>query len=202
MPSILAIRYHLYPILYRLSLIMQPQLKTILDILKTKGHTQYGREAVSQLEHALQCATLAETHHRSPDLITACLLHDLGHLLHDLGEDVADRGLDDRHEYRAMPLLQTLFQPAVTEPIRLHVDAKRYLCAVDSTYWEALSPASKRSLELQGGIFSPEAAASFITQPYAEDAVQLRIWDDRAKVANLSTPDLEYFTPILVSCLT
>jgi predicted HD phosphohydrolase len=130
------------------------------------------------------------------------LLHDLGHLLHNLGEDVADRGLDDRHEYRAMPLLQTLFKPSVTEPIRLHVDAKRYLCAVDSTYWEALSPASKRSLELQGGIFSPEAAAAFIAQPYAADAVQLRIWDDRAKVANLSTPNLEHFTPILVSCLT
>lgn len=181
---------------------MQPQLKTILEILATKGNTQYGREAVSQLEHALQCATLAEMSDRSPDLITACLLHDLGHLLHNLGEDVADRGLDDRHEYRAMPLLQTLFNPSVTEPIRLHVDAKRYLCAVDSTYWEALSPASKRSLELQGGTFSPEAAASFIAQPYAEDAVQLRIWDDRAKVANLFTPDLEHFTPILVSCLT
>lgn len=180
---------------------MQAQLNRILEILTTRGNTQYGREAVSQLEHALQCATLAETADRSPDLITACLLHDLGHLLHDLGEDVADRGLDDRHEYRAMPLLQTLFKPSVTEPIRLHVDAKRYLCAVDSTYWEGLSPASKRSLDLQGGVFSTEAAAFFIAQPYAEDAVQLRIWDDRAKVANLSTPDLEHFTPILVSCL-
>lgn len=181
---------------------MQPQLNRILEILAAKGNTQYGREAVSQLEHALQCATLAETSDRSPELIAACLLHDLGHLLHDLGEDVAARGLDDRHEYRAMPLLQTLFKPAVTEPIRLHVDAKRYLCVVDSAYWNALSPASKRSLELQGGIFSSEAAASFIAQPYAEDAVQLRIWDDRAKVAQLSTPDLEHFTPILTSCLT
>jgi phosphonate degradation associated HDIG domain protein len=181
---------------------MLPQLKAILELLTTKGHTQYGREAVSQLEHALQCATLAEMDDRTPDFITACLLHDLGHLLHDLGEDVADRGLDDRHEYRAMPLLQTLFKPSVTEPIRLHVEAKRYLCAVDSTYWDALSPASKRSLELQGGIFSPEAAALFIAQPYAEDAVQLRIWDDRAKIAKLSTPDLDHFTPILVSCLT
>jgi phosphonate degradation associated HDIG domain protein len=180
---------------------MQPQLNQILEILKTKGNTQYGREAVSQLEHALQCATLAEMGDRSPELITACLLHDLGHLLHNLGEDVADRGLDDRHEYRAIPLLQTLFQPAVTEPIRLHVDAKRYLCAVEPTYWDTLSPASKRSLELQGGIFSAEAAALFIAQPYAEDAVQLRLWDDCAKVADLPTPDLEHFTPILVSCV-
>ncbi len=181
---------------------MQSQLNTILEILATKGNTQYGREAVSQLEHALQCATLAETSDRPPAMIAACLLHDLGHLLHHLGEDVAERGLDDRHEYRAMPLLQPLFQPSVTEPIRLHVDAKRYLCAVDSTYWDTLSPASKRSLELQGGIFSPEAAALFIAQPYAEDAVQLRIWDDRAKFPQWPTPDLEHFTPILVSCLT
>lgn len=181
---------------------MQPQLKRTLDILTTKGNTQYGQEAVSQLEHALQCATLAETADCSPNLVVACLLHDLGHLLHDLGEDITERGLDDCHEARAMPLLQTLFNPFVTEPIRLHVDAKRYLCAVDLVYWDALSPASKRSLELQGGRFSPKAAASFITQPYAEAAVQLRIWDDRAKVANLPTPDLEHFTPILVSCLT
>lgn len=181
---------------------MQPQLKLILDLLAVKGNAQYGREAVSQLEHALQCATLAEAHDRAPDLIAACLLHDLGHLLHTLGEDVADRGLDDRHEYRALPLLQPLFKPSVTEPIRLHVDAKRYLCAVDSTYWDTLSPASKRSLELQGGIFSPEAAALFIAQPYAEEAVQLRLWDDRSKVPDLLTPDLEHFTPILVSCLT
>lgn len=181
---------------------MQPQLKLILEIFATKGNAQYGREIVSQLEHALQCATLAEAADRSPELITACLLHDLGHLLHDFGEDVADCGLDDRHEHRAMPLLQMLFKPSVREPIRLHVEAKRYLCTVDSTYWDALSPASKRSLELQGGSFSSDAAASFIVQPYAEDAVQLRIWDDCAKVANLSTPDLEHFTPILIACLT
>ena len=181
---------------------MQPQLNRILEILTTQGNAQYGREAVSQLEHALQCATLAETSDRTPSLISACLLHDLGHLLHDLGEDVADRGLDDRHEYRAMPLLQTLFQPSVTEPIRLHVDAKRYLCAVDSIYWDTLSPASKRSLELQGSIFSAEAAASFIAQPYAKDAIELRIWDDRAKIPDLQTLDIEHFTPVLVSCLT
>lgn len=180
---------------------MPPELQRVLDILATRGNAQYGREAVSQLEHALQCATLAEESDRSPDVITACLLHDIGHLLHNLGDDVAERGLDDRHEYRAMPLLQSLFKPSTTEPIRLHVDAKRYLCAVDSSYWVSLSPASKRSLELQGGIFSPEVADSFIAQPYAEDAVQLRIWDDRAKVASLSTPDLAHFIPVLVSCL-
>ena len=176
---------------------MQQSLTDILDLLTTKGCAQYGQEAVSQLEHALQCATLAETANRSDDLITACLLHDFGHLVHNLGEDAAVRGLDDRHEYRAIPFLQSLFSPAVTEPIRLHVEAKRYLCAVDPAYWASLSPASKCSLELQGGIFSPTAAAEFIQQPHAKDAVQLRIWDDRAKVAQLKTPPLEHFTPLL-----
>ncbi|MBD2464148.1 phosphohydrolase [Oscillatoria sp. FACHB-1407] len=180
---------------------MTYSLAKILDILTAKGGAQYGREAVSQLEHALQCATLAESANRSAELISACLLHDLGHLIHDLGEDVADRGIDDRHEYRAIPVLATLFSPAVTEPIRLHVEAKRYLCAVDPTYWDSLSPVSKHSLELQGGVFSPEAAAQFIQQPYAKEAVQLRVWDDRAKVPQAATPDLNHFVPILNRCL-
>lgn len=180
---------------------MQNSLTDILNILSTKGSAQYGREAVSQLEHALQCATLAETANRSNEMIAACLLHDLGHLIHSLGEDAAVHGLDDRHEYRAIPLLQEMFGPAVTEPIRLHVDAKRYLCAVNDTYWDALSPASKRSLELQGGIFSPEAAEAFIQQPYAQDAVQLRIWDDSAKIPDLQTPPLEHFASVVQRCL-
>lgn len=177
---------------------MQKSLTHILDILVTKGHAQYGQEAVSQLEHALQCATLANEANRSDEMITACLLHDFGHLVHSLGEDAALRGLDDRHEYRAIPFLQRVFSAAVTEPIRLHVEAKRYLCAVNPVYWDTLSPASKRSLELQGGMFCVTAAEEFIRQPYAKDAVQLRIWDDRAKVAKLATPPLDHFTPLLV----
>ncbi|HEY9699108.1 MAG TPA: phosphonate degradation HD-domain oxygenase [Trichocoleus sp.] len=179
---------------------MQPTLDLILQLLETKGNAQYGGEAVNQLEHALQCAMLAETNNRSPELITACLLHDIGHLIHNLGENVAKQGVDDRHEHRAIPVLQTLFSAAVTEPIRLHVEAKRYLCAADSTYWDTLSDVSKRSLELQGGIFSLEAAQEFIQQPYAEDAVQLRIWDDRAKVPHFTTPTLDHFASILRTC--
>jgi predicted HD phosphohydrolase len=93
--------------------------------------------------------------------------------------------------------LEKLFPAAVTIPIQLHVAAKRYLCAVDGDYWDSLSVASKRSLELQGGAFSPVAAAEFIQQPHAEQAVQLRRWDDLAKVPNLPTPDLEHFLPNL-----
>jgi phosphonate degradation associated HDIG domain protein len=179
---------------------MQPTLDLILNLLATKGDAEYGGETVTQLEHALQCAALAETNNCSPELITACLLHDIGHLIHNLGENVAERGIDDRHEYRAIPFLQALFDAAVTEPIRLHVEAKRYLCAINSIYWDGLSDTSKHSLELQGGIFSPGAAQKFIQQPYARDAVQLRIWDDHAKIPQLITPTLEHFVPIIRTC--
>lgn len=172
-------------------------INQILDLYRRRGQAQYGGEAVSQLEHALQCATLAEDNGESPELITACLLHDLGHLVHHLGDDPAQRGIDDRHEYRAIPVLETLFPEAVTTPIRLHVAAKRYLCAIDEGYWAALSPASKLSLELQGGIFSKTMADTFIDQLNAPQAVRLRRWDDQAKVENLKTPDLDHFQPIL-----
>ncbi|WP_448560707.1 HD domain-containing protein [Trichothermofontia sp.] len=133
--------------------------------------------------------------------MTACLLHDLGHLVHTLGEDAATQGIDDRHEYRALGYLHPLFPPAVTEPIRLHVAAKRYLCATDSTYWEQLSENSKQSLKLQGGPFSALEVAEFLAQPYALQAVQLRRWDDQAKVPNLPTPPLESFWQIAITTL-
>ena len=174
---------------------------SILEILSTKGHEQYGTEAVSQLEHALQCATLAKTSNATPELITASLLHDFGHLVHTLGEDAAERGINDRHEDRAIPYLKDLFSRAVTEPIRLHVNAKRYLCAIDEEYWDSLSPASKLSLELQGGIFSEREARVFIEQPHAKDAVQLRIWDDLAKDPNMETLELKSFLTVLEACV-
>lgn len=180
---------------------MKPSLEEITRLLTQNGTAMYGQEAVSQLEHALQCAALAEAASESHEMIVACLLHDLGHLTHNLGEQAADEGIDDRHEYRAIPYLRHLFDLGVTEPIRLHVDAKRYLCFADKDYWATLSPASKTSLELQGGIFSAEAAATFITQPHAKKAVQLRIWDDQAKVPAKGTPNLAHFTQIMAACV-
>lgn len=96
----------------------------------------------------MQCAALAETSNSSPELITASLLHDFGYLVHNFGEDAAERGIGDRHEDRALGYLSKIFLLAVTEPIRMHVKAKRYLCAVNQDYWASLSPASKISLEL------------------------------------------------------
>ena len=175
-------------------------IQAILETLSIHGHAQYGGEALTQQQHALQCATLAESARSSPSLVVACLLRDFGHLVHTLGEDAAERGIDDCHEEIAFPYLRKLFSTAVTEPIRLHVKAKRYLCAVDEEYWNSLSPASKLSLELQGGIFSEAEAAEFIAQPFAKDAVQLRIWDDFAKNPDYCTPQLEHFLPVLMLC--
>ncbi len=172
---------------------MRLTIPKICELFWQKGHNSYDGEVVSQLEHALQCATLAESANSSSETIAACLLHDLGHLMHDFGKDAAERGIDDRHEYRAIPYLRLLFSPAVTEPIRLHVQAKRYLCCVDSHYWEALSEASKLSLEIQGGQFSTQEAEAFIAQPYAQEAVQLRLWDDGSKVVGKPTASFTHF---------
>jgi phosphonate degradation associated HDIG domain protein len=172
---------------------MSAILDQVSQMLTLGSDRRYGGEAVSQLEHALQCAFLAEQAGKSPELITACLLHDIGHLLRHLNEGAPQKGKDDKHEDLGAQFLSSSFGPAVVEAVRLHVNAKRYLCLVDKDYWASLSPISKYSLELQGGIFSEEEAAAFIEQPYAQDAVQLRIWDDQAKIQGLATPDLSHF---------
>ena len=123
----------------------------IEHLFATRGGEQYSGEPVTQLEHALQCALLAEQQGADDALVAAALLHDLGHLLHDLGETPTLRGVDDVHQYRAIPFLRGLFAEPVLGAIRLHVDAKRYLCATRPGYLAALSDDSKRSLALQGG---------------------------------------------------
>ena len=165
----------------------------ILEILETSGAEQYGDEAVSQLQHALQCAHLAECSGAPDPLVVAALLHDFGHLIHKLGEDAARRGIDDRHEVLGRKYLARWFDEDVTAPIGLHVDAKRYLCATDPAYFDTLSPASVRSLELQGGPFSEAGAAAFIAQPYAQDALAVRRWDKQAKDPEAVTPGLDRY---------
>ncbi|MDB5874905.1 MAG: hypothetical protein JWQ07_4347 [Ramlibacter sp.] len=168
-------------------------LADIDQLFASRGGEQYSGEGVTQLEHALQCALLAEGESAGDELVTAALLHDLGHLLHDLGETPTLHGMDDIHQYRALPFLRGLFSDAVLLPIKLHVDAKRYLCAVRPGYFAALSDDSKRSLGLQGGIFNEGQAEAFITQSGAGSAVRLRVWDEQAKVAGLPTPPLAHF---------
>jgi len=176
---------------------MALSLSDICILFGRKGGRAYSGEPVTQLEHALQTAARAEEAGAPPALITAALLHDLGHMLNDQGETPTLRGVDDLHQYAALPFLRPLFADDVLAPIRLHVDAKRYLCATRDGYFDALSADSKRSLALQGGIFTPEEADAFIAQPFAADAVAVRLWDDLAKVANAATKPLAHFVVAL-----
>jgi phosphonate degradation associated HDIG domain protein len=168
-------------------------LSDIESLFAQRGGEQYTGEPVTQLEHALQTAWLAEQDGADDALVTAALLHDLGHLLHDLGATPTLQGVDDVHQFRALPFLRGLFVDGVLDAIKLHVDAKRYLCATRAGYSDSLSDDSKRSLALQGGIFDDAQAQAFIAQAGAQQAVRLRIWDDQAKAAGLATPPLSHY---------
>ncbi|CAN5458775.1 HD domain-containing protein [soil metagenome] len=172
---------------------MALSLDDIETLFARHGAAQYSGEPVTQLEHALQTAWLAEQTDADDELVTAALLHDLGHLLNDQGESPTLRGIDDLHQYFALPFLRGVFSDRVLLAIQWHVDAKRFLCATRPDYHAALSDDSKRSLLLQGGIFSPAEAASFIAQENADDAVKLRLWDDSAKAPQLQTPPLAHY---------
>ena len=164
----------------------------IFALYRRRGGATYG-EGVTQLEHALQTAWLAERAGAGAGLIAAALLHDIGHLLHDLPENIAEQGIDTQHESLGSAWLSQHFGLEVSEPVRLHVAAKRYLCATDPGYLGALSDASKLSLSLQGGAMTLRQAAEFAAGPAAASAVSLRHWDDEAKVRGLQTPGLEHF---------
>jgi phosphonate degradation associated HDIG domain protein len=176
-------------------------VEAIRRLFAEKGDSAYGGESVSQLEHALQAAALARPDGASAALITAALLHDVGHLLHDLPDDAPDRGVDDAHEALAARWLSRWFGPDVIEPIRLHVDAKRYLCAVEPEYLRRLSEPSVVSLRLQGGPMATEEVRAFRESPHLADAVALRRWDDEAKDPELTVPGLESYVPTIEEAL-
>jgi len=172
----------------------------IFGAFEKAGQHRYGETAVSGLEHALQCALLAEQARAAPQLIAAALLHDIGHLINPDDFPAACRGEDAGHEQVGPALLSEWFEEGVVNPVRLHVAAKRYLTAIEPAYGDGLSPASARSLMLQGGPYTSGEARDFERLPYAQDAVMLRRWDDCAKVNGASTPTLYHFTPHLFAC--
>lgn len=174
-----------------------PSADDCIRLLRERGDSEYGGEPVTQLEHALQCAMLAEAAGSSAALISAALLHDVGHLLHALPDDAPDNGIDDVHEELGYRYLQKVFGDSVAEPVRLHVPAKRYMCATIAGYQDQLSPPSVQSLRLQGGPMSEEEVRDFEQNPFVRDAVRLREWDDTAKVPDLETPPLEHYAKFL-----
>ena len=176
-------------------------VQKIVDLFNEKGHSLYGGEAVTQMEHALQAATFARKNNASDALITASLLHDIGHLLHALPDDAPDHGVDDLHEELAALFLEKYFIKEVVEPAKLHVQAKRYLCFVDAGYYNTLSEPSRQSLALQGGIMNAEEAAEFEKYENYKEAVLLRTWDDLAKDPTMQTDPIESFAPYIANTL-
>jgi gamma-butyrobetaine dioxygenase len=170
----------------------------ILALYDARGGADYTVERVSQSEHALQTARLAALADAPEPLIVAALLHDIGHLLGDQDEaTLAREGRDGRHEMRGAALLKRFFRPEVARPVALHVAAKRYLCAVDPGYAADLSPASTRSLELQGGPLDPRQVRAFERRAGWQDAVALRRWDDAAKIPSMRVPDFLGYRSLL-----
>ncbi len=178
-----------------------PRLDRIAELLTLKAEGQYGLSTINQRQHALQAAWLAEKAGCPDSLIVASLLHDIGNMVHNLGDNPAEDGVDDRHEALGHAFLAAWFGPDVTEPVRLHVAAKRYLCATESDYFSQLSRDSVLSLSLQGGPMSAEEVAAFDAIPQAADAIQLRRFDEQAKVRELQTPTVDYFLPFVARCI-
>jgi [1-hydroxy-2-(trimethylamino)ethyl]phosphonate dioxygenase len=172
----------------------------IIRIYHERGQGRYGSEKVSQIEHAIQCACLAQEADAKPTLVAASLLHDLGHIIDDSALPSDDSSnLDDHHEERAYQWLCHHFGLEIAEPVRLHVMAKRYLCTVETGYLESLSPTSLKSFYDQGGLMSSQELDEFRTNPFFEDAIQLRRWDDEAKDENKTIPAIDDYAPLLLS---
>ena len=177
-----------------------PLRQELLEIFAGRATRRYGLSDVNQLQHALQCAALAEADGAPPATVLAALLHDVGHMIHDLGEDPASQGVDDRHEALGADWLAERFAPSVSEPVRLHVAAKRYLCAVEPGYFARLTDDSVRSLALQGGPMSADEVAAFRRHPLHEEAVRLRRYDEAAKDPRARTADFDHFLRHVPAC--
>jgi len=177
----------------------------LAELFTSQGAADYLGEPVSVAQHLLQAAALAVAAGAPDALVAAALLHDTGHLR---GADpLADEpelsgrelmgGTDNDHGERGAAWLARWFPPAVTEPVRLHVAAKRYLCAAEPGYAGLLSPASVYTLSLQGGPMTAAEAAAFAAGPYAAGAVAVRRWDDAAKDPAAEVPGFAWYRPLL-----
>ena len=164
------------------------------------NNSLYIGEKVTMTEHMIQTAMLAEENHSSESLICACLLHDYGHFIIEDPDRLVSKSIDGKHEDIGFNFLNNYFRPEVVEPIKLHVQAKRYLCRKKS-YWNALSEASKVSLKLQGGIMSDTETEKFISLKFHYDSILLRKYDDEGKIPNFKIKKNEDYRNLINSQL-
>lgn len=179
----------------------EPFVDQILEFYALRGGEHYG-EDVSQSEHAEQCAHHARLDGAGDALIAAALLHDIGHLLQKQGADAADRGIDTHHERIGSGFLARGFPAAVTQPVALHVEAKRFLAATEPGYVDRLSAASLQSLALQGGPMSDAECDTFRANPYHQAALQLRRYDEMGKIVGATLAPVESYEPLLRALVT
>lgn len=183
---------------------MRTMTERLLDAMGSSAARQYGREQVSELAHALQCADLAAAAGADEELVLACLLHDVGRYavaqeeIADTMEAVVARPGGARGHHEAGAELVAAHVPArVAFLIRAHTDAKRYLCATEPAYYDTLSRGSRHTLTLQGGIMAADEVERAATHPWWPDALRLRRWDDGAKVLGKPTSPLSAWEPLL-----
>lgn len=169
----------------------------LLSIYAAHGAGAYYGESVTMTEHSLQAAYFARAHGAPDSLVLASLLHDIGHLIEPAPEDIADWQHDAAHEKSGSRWLAAHFGPEVSEPVRLHVPAKRYLCATDPAYMQQLSAASVTTLKLQGGPMSEAERRAFESEPHWREAVLLRQFDDQGKIRNFTTPPFESYRALI-----
>ena len=166
------------------------------DIFRRLGADSYLGEAVTMTEHMLQTARNAEQAGESDETITAALLHDIGHYTGEFPENYIDLGVNNKHETMGSAILEKFFPPEVTEPVRWHVEAKRYLCATEDDYFAGLSDASVKTLHLQGGPYDETQCTECEQNPYLETILNVRRYDDGGKVPGVETPDLDHYLEI------
>lgn len=167
------------------------------DIFARRGAESYLGEEVTMSEHMLQGALLAEEAGADDEMVAAALLHDIGHYTSEFAPDAANEGIDNLHDEAGARVLAPFFPERVTEAVRCHVAAKRYLCATDPAYYGTLSEASILSLGLQGGPMSETEVAEMRTHPHLDAILQVRRWDEGGKVKGKPTPGFDHYAPLL-----
>lgn len=165
------------------------------SIFDRRGGEEYLGEPVSMGQHMLQGATFAEQNGQPDEIVVAALLHDVGHFTSEFGTFTMDDTEDRHHEEAGAQVLDRFFPAIITDCVRYHVAAKRYLCATKEEYFSRLSEASVHSLNLQGGPMSADEVAEFEKNPNLKQIIEVRYLDDAGKIPDMETPDFWHFAP-------